>query len=491
MSESAREAHDTSGLQQAPASWPSAVGFGLAPWLVATALYVWLRQPCFHLHDGWQFVDVFRGAHYGANNHYLYLPVGRAFARLCEGFGVEAFVAGGLYSGLLAGLGIGCFGVGLRRAGFDPMAAFLMSMLAAMTPAILLFATVIDAHAPSFGFAGVAFLATVELARKPGFATALLTALAIVVARGFHGSGILLISLFLPWCVWFSTSRLRPSPGFWRTTVFASIAGVLALAGISALAPVVRWLGYPAPDSSLVDIMKQVQDFQPTLAGTWDVVWGEWLWPYFPISGLAFVALFRRKTTLPALLLHASLVPYVFLSMLILTFIRGMGSYEPPLVFTGAVLAIELVGKRWGVAVVAVCTALALWVIDWHEDSRGVRPDYARAAVAATPEPTVYLVWGDWEMDSLLLHGAPKTHVPFYLPNLALVPPAQQLAALPSYKLLFATKALVLTETAEAVLADRNRSQSGHVLAEFFRTAYQHEPIERGEFRGKKLIPKP
>src|SRR5690606_15919454 len=131
--------------------------------LLALAAYVLAAQPVFYKTDGPFLVLNLAEGHCEHPYNVLYMPLLCGLHALLAPLGATPYASAVALSVLGGALGVGLAHVGLLRSGLDARAANAATLLVALTPAIVFFATVVEHHGIFLPFAALAFWITVEL----------------------------------------------------------------------------------------------------------------------------------------------------------------------------------------------------------------------------------------------------------------------------------------------------------------------------------------
>ncbi len=448
---------------------------------VAFTLYAALRQGCFYKHDGWLFVEWAEGVAPPFHNHYLYVTACNLAGRL----GLDAFVACGLLSAAGTAIGVACLHLGLRGAGYGLRDALFVVGLVALNPAVLFFATVVEAHGPFFGGAGLAALLTARLVTRPTVVAAALVGLAVGVARGLHGTGAMMPAVLAAfgWLL----ARSRGVSLTRRHVVAGIVAMVIALAVVLGLPWVCGALGWSRSGGNLLEVWSDHPGFDARLGPLLGSLWQEWLFAMAPLSFVALVALLVRRVRRDAVVTLLALVPYTVMELGIGS-IDEWGAYHLPWVLAGGVLAVHWLGRKPAAILLILSLGIALHRVVDHEAERGVDPDLGRRAVAtAAGKPSLFLIWEDGHVDSLMLHGDRQVTRPVFLKNLTIVPRGAFQDAIVTQLTLLGALPSYLAQDARAALEDASRSLSGPELLRAIEARFRLRELDDSGFRGFRL----
>jgi hypothetical protein len=332
----------------------------LEPWLwllLAFGVYAACGASVFYKTDG---PDILWLLHERVPHpwHVGYLPLLGAWRWVIHLVGIEPSLMrlGTSFSALGAAIGVAGFAAGLRRLGLDAPRARAAVLLLAAAPTALLFATVVEFHAPLLGAVGVAFWwTTVMIARPSWWGMAVLGALTHV-AFLMHFSGICLPAWLLSF---FVARRWADAAARVRTLLLGALAGVAHVALWVALPRLFPgFYGYHADLAAA--FAKEASIGRPQSLDWTPVIFAqEWLWPVLPLSLFCWLAALRRGLRLEFAAFALGFLPFLYLCVRQLVDEPENGAYLLPLVPAAALLTVQALPPRAGglLALVAVLGA--------------------------------------------------------------------------------------------------------------------------------------
>jgi len=350
------------------------------------ALYLALGQGVLY-GDGAEFMLLLHDHAAGHKNHLTYLPLLRAAAVVGAPFGCSAFASARACSQVGAALGVGLCHLAARRFGLGRSGAAWLTALIATTPSLVFFATVVEVHAPYFACLGLAWFATANLVRRPTAAAGAGLGLACGLAYLAHASGLVLPGPLLLVAAAATVPRgrlLRPAAAclLAHVAVVILVPWALSYAGHHAsplgAARFLMWWKVELLEKPITILL---------------VLWDEWLLAYLPISVLWLRSFWRMHAA--AVVALAALVPYLGLSLALLSGYREFGAYQHAVLFLFAWLTLRTwgAGVRGAALVVALAVGIAKVVAN---DDRARVAAYDRGLCAvAGPAPPLLLV-GDF-----------------------------------------------------------------------------------------------
>ncbi|MBK8100303.1 MAG: hypothetical protein IPK26_24645 [Planctomycetes bacterium] len=333
--------------------------------LLAFLLYALLRQDVFYKTDGPDLVELLHGHVHGAVPlvhpwHVGYLPLLEELRRglATIGYQPSLFVLAGLFSALGMAVAVGCFRAGLRRLGIGARRATVATALLAANPGSLLFATVVEFHAPLLGAAGLCFWWTCVLVTRPSWPRA-------IVLGGFTHGAFLMHStaLFLPvWLLLFLLAWRWPQQTMRRDLALAAVAA--AIHGLLfLLMPRVLPEHYGLYADLSAAMAKEGSIRRPqTLDYTGVILLQEWLWPLLPLSLAPLLGPWSAAGRRQLLAMLVGMAPFVYLSVRQLVFEPEYGAYMLPMLLPAAVLVATSLPVA---AAIVLATASALGAV-WH-----------------------------------------------------------------------------------------------------------------------------
>jgi hypothetical protein len=507
LDDAARPRHRAPSMQ-APAA--SRTG-PLEPWLwflLAFGAYLACGASVFYKTDG---PDILWLLHEGLPHpwHVGYLPLLQAWRWVIHLVGVEPSLMrlGTSFSALGAAVGVAAFAAGLRRLGLDAPRARAAVLLLAAAPTALLFATVVEFHAPLLGAVGVAFWwTTVMIARPSWWGMAVLGALTHV-AFLMHFSGICLPAWLLSF---FVARRWADTAGRVRTLLLGAVAGAVHVALWYAL-PRLFVAFYGVHSDLAAAFAKEASIGRPQSLDWTPVIFAqEWLWPVLPVSLTCWLALLRRGLRLEVAAFVLGFLPFLYLCVRQLVFEPENGAYLLPMVPAAALLTVQALPPRAG-ALLALLTVLgAPFVRCFEQMGWDLRSDYGRLVdgfgAAAHGQPFLALLGTHGEMAIGYARltpwaGAAPGRDFLYVRQMATMPRALYSEAMREgnidglRKVIAGGGAVLMTEAtryfmqdpesvmrAEKLLADipKNETMTGPVLLQDLERAFAFVPVNVG-----------
>lgn len=343
-------------------------------------------------------------------HHFSYLPLLAASREIGRAVGVPLHTAAVWLSAIGAAVGVGFVHAANVRL-LPRCQARLATTLAAATPALVFYATVVEVHGQHFGFCGAAFLATACFARAPSAGAGARLGLAMGLGYLGHATGAMLPAVLLP-----LAAALAHERGAGGRTLAAGLAA--ALAGHAAIvigAPLLlRACGLPAglgAAENLFAMHLRALAADPLCAA--DAAWRDWLVPFAPAAWVAVAAVLRPRERTPALALLAGTAVYVLATAaLLVPIVDGVvqpghhterGAYLLPLAWPIALCAARAVPRPLPLAALGL-TAAALAVAGvWAHDTVPQAPFAAGLRALQGERRTFTLVGGHDEIAALLV----------------------------------------------------------------------------------------
>ncbi len=282
------------------------------------AAFFWL---CLGQDSFWQVdaQEIVRGlAHGGAHHdrHVLYPIALNLFHAAVAPFGVGPFRTAVLASTAGAVVFLACLARMLRSLNLPPRERAFVVAGTALCPGVTFFATLPEFHGPFLAAAGLAYLAQAARLRRPQVSRAVVLGLATGFASGMHGTGHLLLPLFL---LWNEDGVGRPRARIWLPAATAHL--VFA----SACALLLR--GGAGPQWALL----AGSLFRPPAARhLFETVLFDGILPFAPFSVAALVPLGARAQRLPRRL-PAAAAGYLLLTWILVREGYEFGAYLLPL----------------------------------------------------------------------------------------------------------------------------------------------------------------
>ena len=442
---------------------------------IAFLVYAVLRQDCFYRHDGWGFFTAIDQGQPFHSAHPFYLPLTRAWCGMLAILGIGTFAAAGLFSAFGTAVGVAIHALSLRRLGRTDWV--LGTAWVALCPAVLFFSTVVEIHGVFFAVASLSFYLTVVLVDTKSPLTAGALGCSLTVGFFVHTSGILLPLLYLPW-------YLRRARWDGRLIGTAVAAGVLALFSFAYLLRSVGGRKGPPSFGSAEDVLGSLQNIAAESHRFDDVLWTEWLWPFFPVSLLIVIALFWKKWRFDGAVLLLTLLPYLVTCMLLLQETSETGAYLLPWILPASVLALDLLRPKTAYFVVFCGALFGVRGIISHERTREVDPEWANSVAQTCGDESSYvMIWDDGEMDSLLLHADSDRIQPLFMRPYAMYSPQDQRQMLQLYGRMLEDRPQLFVSTAtHNGLADPLGSQSGPIILKWLELKQPHVLLDaRGQ----------
>ena len=341
------------------------------PYLVALLLfsgslvvYAVLGASVFYKTDG---PDLLRLLDSGQRHpwHVGYLPALGLFRDVLGWVGIEPtpMRLGTLFSATGMALGITFFFAGLRRLGVPRARREIATVLLAVNPAVVLFATVVEFHAPLMAVVGLAFWWTaVQVHRPTWWGMALLGAMTHL-AFLMHSSAILLPGWLLP----FFLARRWPQGQHRRDLLMAVVAGVVHTLLWFVLPRLVvaygsDFYGWHADLSKAYEMetsigRPQSLDYLPA------ILVQEWVWPLLPLSLTCLAAVARRALRLEFVAFAIGFCPYIYLCVRQLVFEPEHGAYMLPLLPAAALLTAQAMPGRRAILTLGLLVAASIFMI--------------------------------------------------------------------------------------------------------------------------------
>lgn len=333
---------------------PDPRGPWFEPWLFLAAtllLYAALGQKVFYKVDGPDLVYLLHqheahGAPLRHPWHLAYLPLLELFHRGLQALSLQPSLLrlGELFSACGMALGVFGFRAGLRRLGIEAREARAAALLLACSPGCLLFASVVEMHAPAMGVVGLTFWWFAAAVQRPSWWRMLGLGVGTHAAFLMHATNLMLPALLLPWFM-----ALRHGAGTWRRDLMLCAAAALVHVALFAGLPQL-WPGFYGDYTDLSHAFAreasinrpQSLDWMPTILAQ------EWLLPLLPLSVTVLLAALRRELLLEFAAFVVGLLPFLYLSTRQLVFEPEYGAYMLPLLLPAARLsAAVLVSTRW------------------------------------------------------------------------------------------------------------------------------------------------
>jgi hypothetical protein len=312
-------------------------------WLAMLLLYAALGADVFYKTDG---PDLLRLLANGERHpwHVGYLPALSGFRSALAAFGLDPapIVVGNLFSAFGMATGVAFFHSGLRRLGLVWSAREAATALLALSPTALLFASVVEFHAPLMAAVGLAFWWTTVQVRHPSWWGMALLGVMTHVTFLLHSSSIVLpawlLCFFLAhhWQVGERARALR------LATVSGAVHSLLFLL-LPRLFPV--FYGWHSDWAKAREMEASIGRPQ-TIDFSGEIIVQEWLVPLMPIAVACLLAVRHRALRLQFTAFVIAWVPYVYICVRQLVYEPEFGAYMLPLVPAAALLTAQAAPRR-------------------------------------------------------------------------------------------------------------------------------------------------
>ena len=325
-------------------------------WFALTfGIYLSLASPTFYKTDGpdlfWLFDE-----HRQHPWHLGYLPLFRAWHWLLHCFAADVSLmrVGTSFSALGMALSVAAFVAGLQRlpisAGRRDTAAFLL----AAGPAALLYATVVELHAPLMAAAGLAFWWTAVQVQRPSWWGMVVLGVLTHGCFVMHSSGLLLPGWLLPFFL------ARRWPATRRDVLLAMVAGLVhALLWFALPRLFPSYYGLHA-DLTAAFAKESSINRPQTIDYAGEVFVQEWLWPLLPVSVLCSAAVLRRELRADLVAFGIGFVPFLYLCVRQLVHEPENGAYLLPMTMPAALLTAQALRPRVTVPLAVLGATVAL-----------------------------------------------------------------------------------------------------------------------------------
>lgn len=376
-------------------------------------------------------------------------------------------------------------GVGHRvciNLGFARGAALVAAAGAAATGTALYFATVAEMHAVFWLPANLGFLQLAHALRGGARRHWWLAGLCFGVAAAVHGSGQLLLPLALL-AVWAARAR-------WLELVWLVLAHAVSFALLRAVdAATLRF----ADDAAT---MAHYQDTLARFAGIGsitEVLWREAIVPYFPFWLAPLLGLRSAASRRIAVALLLACSGYLLVQCLLLVGLLERGAYALPLALPLAAFLTHQWGARLALAAAVLAAGSGVLPLLQQDPQRIPTPAFAAglAEWARAHADDQYLLGGYSEIDSMLVHGAPRWHCTIMEPEYViwLDPTRPDAAVRDSLRAAVARAAahgggLVLSEQAVVLFAQLPRNRA---ILEDAMDDLELTEVQCGALRGQRL----
>lgn len=298
-----------------------------------------------------------------------------------------------------------CLASGLGRG---PAAAAALG--AGATGVAVFFATIAEIHAVFWLPVNLAWWSLAGCLRAPSLARGARTGALLGLAAAVHSSGHLLPLLGLLAALAVVYSQRRD----WRSRAAAMLAVWLGHALVfGLLRGVDRALFAFADEAAAQGFLRETLARWQGFAALPGLLWREIVLPYLPFVVLVPVVALHRAARPLAVALAIGFAGYLAIDLSLLIGLVERGAYALPLAVPAAALVAWRLGagKAW-LAALAAALVTAFAMPRWHDPARVPEPEFARGLASwATAQPGATFVLGGYaEIDSLLVHGAPRWH---------------------------------------------------------------------------------
>ena len=465
--------------------------------LAAGVAYLSLGQRSFYGVDGWMLARRVIAGDIRSEMHLLYKPLAALAVAVGEGVGLTAYESMVVLSGVGSAIGVAAIHAALRTLGASRRDALLGTAVAAAMPGVVFYATVIERHGPFFAFAGLCALAAARLTQRCTGLLAFVFGLACALAYAAHSTGVLMLAGFLPLAAALAREHepaLRWS-SFIRPAVFAALTTAAGMFIARRIGIALGTVQHEGDNFAFFLQHAAVHVTQPAALPA--CLWNEILTAFAPMSLLWLVAFSTRSRWPVGAAVAVAIALYFLFSFLILGSFDERGAYALPLAWPFAVVAWRFLRTPFTLLVVVASALLAVGEVRSHDD----RPLAARAAgmYEAAGERQPYLLAmapEDFELlflyqpaarapagffDAFDTHGFAADVVREHAPTLVAFLAERRASG----------RELLLSEVGLAAMrlpADDGRA--GPLLVAMLETGFRFEPVERGGFRGYRLLPR-
>lgn len=325
-------------------------------WFALTfGVYLALASPTFYKTDGpdlfWLFDE-----HRQHPWHLGYLPLFRGWHWLLHLFSADVSLmrVGTSFSALGMAIGVSSFVAGLQRLGISAGRRDTAAILLAAGPGALLFATVVELHAPLMAMAGIAFWWTTVQVQRPSWAGMLLLGVLTHGCFVMHSSGLLLPGWLLPF---FLARRMPAGRRDWLLAAAAGFVHALLWFALPRLFPSL----YGLHADLAAAFAKETSINRPqSVDYAGEIFVQEWLWPLMPVSVLCFAAALRRELRAEFVAFAVGMGPFLYLCVRQLVHEPENGAYLLPMTMPAVLLTVQALRPRVSVAAAVLGAMVAL-----------------------------------------------------------------------------------------------------------------------------------
>ncbi len=365
---------------------------------IALIAYLLLLQESFVNEDARAFVQNSARGDVASVLHPWYADLAVALGAPARWLGASWFKSLEAGSAVATAIAAWCFHAGLSARALGRGRCLAGAALLAATPAVLFFATVVEAPALLLGCTGFAFWALASCSVRPALWKSSGAGVCTAIGAMVHSTGHLCVPvLILTWWPRFTEKRTL------HCAAFAAGHGIAFAVTKLQLGPALT----PSPSDSAAAVL--AFNFAP-----WWIAFvcaaREYLLPYAPASLLVLWLLGDARHRVNALAVNALALGYVTLSYILLPALWERGTYILPLALPLALLATEALRPRALAALAAVGFVLGLGLI-WQHDHRDEEIPASVFLELAGDRPTLFAIGSAAECDDLI-RTAP--HVPVF-----------------------------------------------------------------------------
>ena len=382
-------------------------GFGIGA--VFAVVYLLLRQTTI-LGDGTTLVELVRNEHLPSANHFLYLPLCAALRSVFDPLGASVFQITSFLSVISTVLGLVVTHAAFRTLRFDRADAAIATALVGATPGMVFYATSVELHAVFFALASPAFWCATRLAVTPSLGRGIALGLATGIAYAAHATGaILWPPLFL------AAAAIAPlgdhamtrGMAFRRLLVPGFVSGAIHAACVFGIPALLRAI-HPEFEIDPANNKSWIENHSVggwhNLEAIFVTFWNEWLLPAAPISLTAMAAWFIPRYRALALAWTIGMLPYLYISFVLLATHSERGAYWLPLHWLAAWMTVRCLPRMASAVAIGVALLVSLaFVAHYDEPERQLA--YAEGLEAAAEgAPIVALTAGNYDVGACYVH---------------------------------------------------------------------------------------